>query len=111
MDLYLLEAIINGILLGGVLALLALGLNLIFGVIDVVMVKDVSTVPEPRRSRRPVGPQRSRQNHLLLHDHGAHSRGPRANLLDGEDITRCPCISAPGSASAICRRSRRSSAG
>jgi hypothetical protein len=35
MDIYLLEAIINGILLGGVLALLALGLNLIFGVIDV----------------------------------------------------------------------------
>jgi branched-chain amino acid transport system permease protein len=38
MDLYLLEAIINGILLGGVLALLALGLNLIFGVIDVVWI-------------------------------------------------------------------------
>src|SRR5690242_21762811 len=36
MDLFLLEAVINGILLGGVLALLALGLNLIFGVIDVV---------------------------------------------------------------------------
>src|SRR2546422_11010316 len=34
-DIYLLEAVINGILLGGVLALLALGLNLIFGVIDV----------------------------------------------------------------------------
>src|SRR5690242_13119996 len=38
MDLYLLEAIINGILLGGVLALLALGLNLIFGVIDVIWI-------------------------------------------------------------------------
>src|ERR1043166_6672065 len=38
MDLYLLEAVINGILLGGVLALLALGLNLIFGVIDVVWI-------------------------------------------------------------------------
>jgi branched-chain amino acid transport system permease protein len=38
MDFYLLEAIINGILLGGVLALLALGLNLIFGVIDVVWI-------------------------------------------------------------------------
>src|ERR1700756_4433573 len=38
MDLYLLEAIINGILLGGVLALLALGLNLIFGVVDVVWI-------------------------------------------------------------------------
>ena len=34
-DIYLLEAVVNGILLGGVLALLALGLNLIFGVIDV----------------------------------------------------------------------------
>ena len=38
MDIYLLEAIINGILLGGVLALLALGLNLIFGVIEVVWI-------------------------------------------------------------------------
>ena len=38
MDIYLLEAIVNGILLGGVLALLALGLNLIFGVIDVVWI-------------------------------------------------------------------------
>jgi len=38
MDIYLLETIVNGILLGGVLALLALGLNLIFGVIDVVWI-------------------------------------------------------------------------
>jgi branched-chain amino acid transport system permease protein len=38
MDIYLLEAIMNGVLLGGVLALLALGLNLIFGVIDVVWI-------------------------------------------------------------------------
>src|SRR5579864_7698494 len=38
MDIYLVEAIINGVLLGGVLALLALGLNLIFGVIDVVWI-------------------------------------------------------------------------
>ena len=38
MDPYLIEAIINGILLGGVLALLALGLNLIFGVVDVVWI-------------------------------------------------------------------------
>jgi branched-chain amino acid transport system permease protein len=38
MDIYLFEAIINGVLLGGVLALLALGLNLIFGVIDVVWI-------------------------------------------------------------------------
>lgn len=37
-DIFLLEAIINGLLLGGVLALLALGLNLIFGVIDVVWI-------------------------------------------------------------------------
>jgi branched-chain amino acid transport system permease protein len=37
-DIYLLEAMLNGILLGGVLALLALGLNLIFGVIDVVWI-------------------------------------------------------------------------
>jgi branched-chain amino acid transport system permease protein len=38
MDIYLVEAVINGLLLGGVLALLALGLNLIFGVIDVVWI-------------------------------------------------------------------------
>ena len=37
-DIYLLEAVINGLLLGGVLALLSLGLNLIFGVIDVVWI-------------------------------------------------------------------------
>ncbi|HYD07313.1 MAG TPA: branched-chain amino acid ABC transporter permease [Reyranella sp.] len=37
-DIYLVEAIVNGILLGGVLALLALGLNLIFGVIDVTWI-------------------------------------------------------------------------
>jgi branched-chain amino acid transport system permease protein len=37
-DIFLAEAIINGLLLGGVLALLALGLNLIFGVIDVVWI-------------------------------------------------------------------------
>jgi len=38
LDIYLLEAVVNGILLGGLLALLALGLNLIFGVIDVVWI-------------------------------------------------------------------------
>jgi len=37
-DSFLLEAVINGILLGGILALLALGLNLVFGVIDVVWI-------------------------------------------------------------------------
>jgi branched-chain amino acid transport system permease protein len=37
-DIFLLEALINGVLLGGVLALLSLGLNLVFGVIDVVWV-------------------------------------------------------------------------
>lgn len=36
MDPFLLEAIVNGILLGGVFALPALGLNLVFGVVDVV---------------------------------------------------------------------------
>ena len=38
LDIFLVEALINGLLLGGVLALLALGLNLIFGVIDVVWI-------------------------------------------------------------------------
>jgi branched-chain amino acid transport system permease protein len=38
LDIFLLEALINGVLLGGVLALLSLGLNLIFGVIDVVWI-------------------------------------------------------------------------
>ena len=37
-DIFLLEAIINGILFGGVLALLSLGLNLMFGVVDVVWI-------------------------------------------------------------------------
>jgi branched-chain amino acid transport system permease protein len=37
-DIFVLEALINGVLLGGVLALLSLGLNLIFGVIDVVWI-------------------------------------------------------------------------
>jgi branched-chain amino acid transport system permease protein len=37
-DVFLLEAVLNGILLGGILALLALGLNLVFGVIDVVWI-------------------------------------------------------------------------
>jgi branched-chain amino acid transport system permease protein len=42
--IFLLEAVINGILLGGVLALLALGLNLIFGVIDIVWIAYVALV-------------------------------------------------------------------
>lgn len=37
-DIFLLEVVLNGLLFGGVLALLALGLNLIFGVIDVVWI-------------------------------------------------------------------------
>src|SRR5262249_22854178 len=42
--IFLLEAAINGILLGGILALLALGLNLIFGVIDIVWIVYVDLV-------------------------------------------------------------------
>ena len=41
---FILEAVVNGILLGGVLALLALGLNLIFGVIDIVWIAYVDLV-------------------------------------------------------------------
>ena len=37
-DVFLLEAVLNGLLLGGLLALLSLGLNLVFGVIDVVWI-------------------------------------------------------------------------
>jgi len=37
-DFFLLEAVINGLLFGGVLALLSLGLNLVFGVVDVVWI-------------------------------------------------------------------------
>ena len=36
MDPFLLEALLNGVLLGGVFALPVLGLNLVFGVVDVV---------------------------------------------------------------------------
>jgi branched-chain amino acid transport system permease protein len=38
LDIFFAEAILNGVLLAGLLALLALGLNLIFGVIDVVWI-------------------------------------------------------------------------
>lgn len=38
LDIFFVEALLNGILLAGLLALLALGLNLIFGVIDVVWI-------------------------------------------------------------------------
>ena len=38
LDIFFLEAVINGLLLAGLLALLALGLNLIFGVIDVTWI-------------------------------------------------------------------------
>jgi branched-chain amino acid transport system permease protein len=37
-DIYFVEALLDGFLLGGVFALLALGLNLVFGVIDVVWI-------------------------------------------------------------------------
>ena len=37
-SIFFIEALINGLLLGGVLALLSLGLNLIFGVVDVVWI-------------------------------------------------------------------------
>jgi len=42
--IFLLEAAINGVLLGGILALLALGLNLIFGVLDIVWIAYVDLV-------------------------------------------------------------------
>ena len=38
LDVFFLEAVLNGLLLGGLFALLSLGLNLIFGVIDVVWI-------------------------------------------------------------------------
>src|SRR5919197_3932572 len=37
-DIFLLESLLSGVLLGGVFALLSLGLNLVFGVIDVVWI-------------------------------------------------------------------------
>jgi branched-chain amino acid transport system permease protein len=42
--IFLAEAAVNGLLLGGVLALLALGLNLIFGVIDIIWIAYVDLV-------------------------------------------------------------------
>lgn len=44
MDIFLFEAMVNGILLGGVFALLATGLNLIFGVIDVIWIAYIELV-------------------------------------------------------------------
>ena len=38
LDIYFLEAVLNGLLFGGLLALLSLGLNLVFGVIEVVWI-------------------------------------------------------------------------
>ncbi len=38
LDIFFLEAVLNGVLLAGLLGLLALGLNLVFGVIDVVWI-------------------------------------------------------------------------
>ena len=38
LDIFFLEAILNGLLLAGLLALLSLGLNLVFGVVDVVWI-------------------------------------------------------------------------
>ena len=37
-DIFLVEAVLNGLLLGALLALLSLGLNLVFGVIDVIWI-------------------------------------------------------------------------
>src|SRR4030095_11206289 len=42
--IFLVEAAVNGVLLGGVIALLALGLNLIFGVLDIVWIAYVDLV-------------------------------------------------------------------
>jgi branched-chain amino acid transport system permease protein len=42
--IFLAEAAVNGILLGGILALLALGLNLIFGVVEIVWIVYVDLV-------------------------------------------------------------------
>lgn len=38
LDIFFLESILNGLLLAGLLALLSLGLNLVFGVVDVVWI-------------------------------------------------------------------------
>lgn len=38
LDIFFVEALLNGLLLAGLLALLALGLNLVFGVVDVVWI-------------------------------------------------------------------------
>ncbi len=37
-DVFFLEAVLNGVLLGGLLALLSVGLNLVFGVVEVIWV-------------------------------------------------------------------------
>lgn len=37
-DIFFLEALLNGVLLGGLLALLSVGLNLVFGVVEVIWV-------------------------------------------------------------------------
>lgn len=42
--IFLVEAAVNGVMLGGILALLALGLNLVFGVVDIVWIAYVELV-------------------------------------------------------------------
>ena len=95
--IFLAEAAINGILLGGILALLALGLNLIFGVIDIVWIAYVDLVMlcmyavyflEPGLRLADLGrragvarPRRAPRRRRPPPDHHADPRSPPINQL------------------------------
>jgi lipopolysaccharide export system ATP-binding protein len=74
------------------------------------VLTDVSLGRRSRRGARPARPERRRQDHLLLFDHGLVKPDSGRILLDGEDITGLPMYRRAISASAICRRRPRSSA-
>ena len=75
------------------------------------VLRSVNISVAARRGGGPARPQRRRQDHLLLHhhrpDHGPTSAPSRSTARTSPN---CRCIAARGSASAICRRRRRSSA-
>jgi len=74
--IFLAEAAVNGILLGGVLALLALGLNLIFGVVDIVWIARRGAVRPHSRDAAVRPPRADPDPALVVHRDGVVADGP-----------------------------------
>ena len=70
---------INGLLLGGVLALLALGLNLIFGVIDVVWIEQYGTGTKQGYKRTPIARTMVEPHGSISGSHGL-PKGPYGRI-------------------------------